>query len=554
MKLKIFIFLLLSTILISGCKNKNQESLGQKTKKALYNPTYVDETTKTAKMCDEVGKLDAKAFSNKYNIPIDHIDGEIAEEASRGGRFGKANPRLILQLVCYTGVIPFDFESVVEDTYNNWKKGIVKELDLCDYTMSGSSTSICASRANEVDKKDRELKLKELEGRLGNGSSQLLREAYDSAVKFIEAKAYLEEGHDGSSVGAMIIASEMEQQHAYLQLISKIIDGFKPTVSNDFDKTNQKLNKTYKELIEGIKVMDGSVRLLPSVAALQINQNLWTRYRDASVKLFKSINPSVDTDLWKSWLTEQREGELNAIFSLFPGGVNPHSIKANLPSPIGMVYVEGGCFEMGEGVDADELPVHEVCVDDFSIGRYEVTQKEWKAVMGNNPSYFKGCDLCFVEQVSWNDVQKFIKKLNSKTGKNYRLPTEAEWEYAARDKGSKIMWAGTNDRSKLVEYAWYSGIGSHIHPVGQKKPNALGLYDMSGNAREWVHDWYGKDYYGKSLRNNPHGPSSGDYRVQRGGSSFDKAKGVRVANRDRTYPDYSNQDIGFRLSMSPQDK
>jgi len=319
MKLKIFFLILLSAFLISGCVNKNKDGSKEKAKASIPESKLIDEgTAKIAKMCDEAGKLDAKAFSNKYNIPIDHIDGTIAEEASRGGRFGKPDPGLVLQLVCYSGVIPFDYSSVVVDTYKSRKNGVAKALDLCDYAVSGSSMNICASRANEKDKRTRELKLKELEGRLGNDSSQLLSDAYASAVKFIEAKADSEEGYDGSAGAAMIITSEVEQKNAYLQLISKIIDGFKPTVSNDFDKTNQKLNKTYKKLIEGIKVMDGSVRLLPSVATLQRNQKLWTRYRDASVKLFKSINLSVDADLWKSWLTEQREGELNAIFSLFP--------------------------------------------------------------------------------------------------------------------------------------------------------------------------------------------------------------------------------------------
>jgi formylglycine-generating enzyme required for sulfatase activity len=253
-------------------------------------------------------------------------------------------------------------------------------------------------------------------------------------------------------------------------------------------------------------------------------------------------------------------------------------IKKNL------VLVSGGCFKMGDIFGdgySDEKPVHEVCVDDFYIGNFEVTQKDWWLVMEENPSkfkvcddcpvervtqkdwrvimgqkssQFKGCDVCPVERVSWNDIQEFIRKLNGLTGKKYRLPTEAEWEYAARSGGRKAKWAGMRNDVELGVYAWYyKNSSKKTHPVGQKKPNSLGLHDMSGNVWEWVQDWYGEDYYKSSPRQNPKGPSSGEYKVLRGGSWVNTHGGVRAADRYWTKPDYGNTNRGFRLSLSAQD-
>jgi formylglycine-generating enzyme required for sulfatase activity len=180
-----------------------------------------------------------------------------------------------------------------------------------------------------------------------------------------------------------------------------------------------------------------------------------------------------------------------------------HQVKqANALSPTytdpatGMefVLVKGGCFEMGDIYGdgyKNEKPVHQVCVDDFFMGKLLVTQKQWRAIMGNDPSFFKSCgENCPVEQVSSGDVQDYIRTLNQRSGKNFRLPTEAEWEFAARSGGKKEKWAGTNDQAELGAYAWYSAnSGSETHPVGLKKPNGLGLYDMTGNVWEWASDW-----------------------------------------------------------------
>lgn len=221
------------------------------------------------------------------------------------------------------------------------------------------------------------------------------------------------------------------------------------------------------------------------------------------------------------------------------------------------VLVFGGCFEMGDtfGDDVEDEKPHVVCLSPYYIGKYEVTQRQWKKVMGNNPSFDKTCgDDCPVEQVSWYDAQEFIRKLNEMEGTNkYRLPTDAEWEYAARSGGKREKWAGTNDESALGEYSWYSNNSlRETHPVGRKKPNGLGLYDMSGNVWEWVADWYDKYYYSSSPQNDPKGPNSGSVKVFRGGSWFYGPKVLRAATRFRGDPARRDDSVGFRLGASPR--
>ncbi len=220
------------------------------------------------------------------------------------------------------------------------------------------------------------------------------------------------------------------------------------------------------------------------------------------------------------------------------------------------VFVKGGCFKMGDisGVGNDnEKPLHKVCVDDYYIGKYEVTQKEWMEIMGTNPSYHKLSDSCPVEKVSWLDARQFILKLNDKTGKKYRLPTEAEWEYAARSGGNKEIWAGTSDEVALEDYAWYQDNSfGKTHPVGQKEPNGLGIYDMSGNVWEFVWDRYDIEYYGNSPKDNPKGPLGGDNRVIRGGSWYWDALSLRTTYRYGIEPTDSFKGLGFRIALSTQ--
>ena len=215
-----------------------------------------------------------------------------------------------------------------------------------------------------------------------------------------------------------------------------------------------------------------------------------------------------------------------------------------------MVDVEGGTFTMGatseQGSDAenDEKPAHKVTLSNYSIGETEVTQALWKAVMGSNPSRFTGDLQRPVEQVSWNDCQTFIKKLNQLTGENFRLPTEAEWEYAARGGKSSKGYKYSGSKT-LGNVAWYYDNSSETHAVKTKQPNELGIYDMSGNVWEWCSDWYGS--YSSSAQTNPAGPSSSSFRVLRGGSWYYGARGCRVANRGGYSPDNGDYYDGFRL-------
>ncbi|WP_455052021.1 SUMF1/EgtB/PvdO family nonheme iron enzyme [Leyella stercorea] len=220
---------------------------------------------------------------------------------------------------------------------------------------------------------------------------------------------------------------------------------------------------------------------------------------------------------------------------------------------IDMVRVEAGTFTMGATAEmkdpyGEEKPTHQVTLtNDYYIGKYEVTQALWKAVMGNNPSCFKGDNLP-VETVTWDDCQEFISQLNRITGKTFRLPTEAEWEYAARGgkKGRGCQYSGSNN---LSDVAWYKdNSDSKTHAVGSKQANELGIYDMSGNVWEWCQDWYGR--YSKSSQTNPTGATSGSYRVLRGGSCFITARICRSSYRRGNTPVNRDYSLGFRLAIS----
>ena len=262
--------------------------------------------------------------------------------------------------------------------------------------------------------------------------------------------------------------------------------------------------------------------------------------------------------------------DVNAVINLMLGKTN-QEVQTYTVNGVSfkMVAVEGGTFTMGntaeQGSDAfdDENPTHQVTLSGYSIGQTEVTQELWQAVMGSNPSYFQastnsnyGDNLQRpVETVSWDDCHTFITKLNELTGKTFRLPTEAEWEYAARggNKGQGYKYAGSNT---LDDVAWYLGTlpstisgtaGYGPQTVATKAPNELGLYDMSGNVYEWCQDWYGR--YSSDTQTNPTGPNSGSERVCRGGSCYYYAWHCRVSYRSYEEPTNKNGDLGLRLAL-----
>jgi len=210
-----------------------------------------------------------------------------------------------------------------------------------------------------------------------------------------------------------------------------------------------------------------------------------------------------------------------------------------------IVYIDGGTFQMGSNHGNDnEKPVHSVTVSSFYIGKYPVTNKEYCCY---NPSHKNPGDYLPVVNVSWNDAMKYCKWLSNKTDKSYRLPTEAEWEYACKaGTTTKYYWGDEMDGN----YCWYKeNSGGKVHPVGQKLPNAWDLYDMSGNVWEWCNDWYGKYPSGSIIE--PTGTGTGSYRVDRGGGWNGIADYCRSAFRDDYSPVYGSHGVGFRLVRDP---
>lgn len=273
----------------------------------------------------------------------------------------------------------------------------------------------------------------------------------------------------------------------------------------------------------------------------------------------KAATPSVSfgrkTDLQQ---IEQVNRQQRSDEAAQKGPLDPKQTIAD-PFEGQMVIVDGGTFMMGSNdkdAEEDEKPVHRVTLSRFAMGKYEVTQKQWRDVMGTSPSSFKNCDDCPVESVSWDDIQEFLQKLNALTKKNYRLPTEAEWEFAARGgirndpKTGNFKYAGSNN---MDEVAWNgSNSGSKTHPVGQKKANQLEIFDMSGNVWEWCSDWY--DMYNSAAVRNPTGVGNGSGRLIRGGCWRFNAGDCRVSDRGYGGPSYQSYDLGFRLAFSSPSK
>ena len=285
---------------------------------------------------------------------------------------------------------------------------------------------------------------------------------------------------------------------------------------------------------DGYESEEGTVKLKASAPS-----NLQIKLSKEAVAAVPTINE----------VAQQASSSSSSVSS----GNNEISIPVKNGISIDMVKVEAGTFMMGATSEMEnpyswEKPVHRVTLtNEYYMGKYEVTQALWQAVMGSNPSKFKGDDLP-VEKVSWNDCQEFISKLNSLTGRKFRLPSEAEWEYAARG-GKKSRGYQYSGSSNISDVAWYwENSAKKTHPVGTKQANELGLYDMSGNVWEWCQDWHGS--YVSSPQMNPTGANSGLYRVWRGGSWYYGAWHCRSSNRSYAIPNYRDRYLGLRLVLS----
>ena len=293
---------------------------------------------------------------------------------------------------------------------------------------------------------------------------------------------------------------------------------------------------------------------------LYISNKSRQAYRQIKTDLIGDVGKNIPvgknrTITWNPFKDNPNYVAENAMFKVIAVNFEGY-IETTAGLNLEMLAIKGGTFQMGSydsDASTDEQPVHSVNVKNFYIGKYEVTQDQWSAIMGNNPSYFSGTNLP-IEKVSWNDIQIFLKILNKKTGKNYRLPTEAEWEFAAKggiETNRSAYNKNYSGNNKIDVIAWYGdNSGSKTHAVGTKQANELGIYDMSGNVWEWCNDWYSSDYYGRSLQNNPQGASSGFSRVLRGGSWRNYESHCRVANRRSYSPDYNSYNLGFRLACS----
>ena len=333
------------------------------------------------------------------------------------------------------------------------------------------------------------------------------------------------------------------------------------------DQAMQKLTIKYSPISASILIDNKFIKGSNGVAeiTLPIGQHSFIvacdgyESEEGMIKLKASAPSNLQITLTKEATAIQQSTVTQPIVAQQPVVQTPVTKSDNITIPvkdgisIDMVRVEAGTFTMGataemENPSEDEKPPHQVTLtNDYYIGKYEVTQALWQAVIGNNPSHFKNNNLP-VENVSWNDCQEFLSKLNIITGKTFRLPTEAEWEYAARGgkKGRGYQYSGSN---KLSDVAWYyKNSKKNTHPVGLKQANELGIYDMSGNVWEWCQDWY--DKYSSSSQINPIGTTSGFCRVFRGGCWNTGDRFCRSSLRYINTPDYRDNILGLRVVLS----
>lgn len=386
----------------------------------------------------------------------------------------------------------------------------------------------------------------------GNGYISI-EELYDYAFENTKSEGYQSPKKEGNIEGSIFIGRnpqkirEKEYNSKKSKLLSEYIRTLHPLILNE---SLTVLRKAYDVPPSLESVEETIYDLLNSLLKSELQPD---NYSDA-VQHLKGISTGsessrnmnkVDKSNTAVSISENKEPLVDS---------KEPNIPKTFTSPLtGMefVLIPAGEFMMGSpsgenGRSNDESPIHKVIIEySFYMGKYPVTQKQWEKVMGNNPSFFKSEDRP-VESVSWNDIQEFVKKLNEKEGTDkYRLPSEAEWEYACRA-STQTRYSFGNDESKLDEYAWYDkNSGSKTHPVGQKNPNSWGLYDMSGNVWEWVQDKWHENY--KAVPSDVSAWDDGSSRVIRGGGWFNVERNCRSAVRNRNFPAYRFNFLGFRL-------
>lgn len=344
--------------------------------------------------------------------------------------------------------------------------------------------------------------------------------------------------------------------HIGLLLVGSSI-GYAQTVTDvHFEQVNKQVKITY--------TLDEQADI--SVSISEDGGKTWhAPLKQVSGDVGKQVQPGSKTIYWDVLAEYDQLVGTNICFQVTPArDIEKLTFTVNGVS-FTMIYVEGGTFMMGatpeQGLffDDDEKPVHQVILSDYYIGQYEVTQELWQTIMGTNPSEYKNGNSYPVEKVNWEECQHFISELNSMLsgqleGKHFALPTEAQWEYAARGglKSQGYKYAGSNN---LAEVGWYeSNSNGATHPVGQKLPNELGLYDMSGNVEEWCQDWYGP--YSPDKQTNPQGVSTGVWRVGRGNAYSSYEYFCHVSDRASAVPDgpfgFGHYEfLGLRLVLVP---
>ncbi|RXJ86509.1 lysozyme inhibitor LprI family protein [Arcobacter sp. CECT 8985] len=275
---------------------------------------------KTLKLAVKSSDFDAKAFIKKYKIKdtnsSPYFIWELAQEASKDGRFGKANPKLVFDLVVRGGNVPAEYEAAVKVTYNNWQNGIAK-FDLCNFITSGMGMGYCAKKEEEKQQIKRAKEIKQFRKKLSKENQTLLNDALKYTNKFIEKKAILEEGHGGSGRASFLINSETKQKNEYLKLLKKVQKGFTAKLKYSLKYYDKKLNETYKKVLKKLKKSSIEYTMSYPITFDNIRtvQRIWIKYRDANTKLFLTINPSSKKENWEAYLTKQRTNQLKLILT-----------------------------------------------------------------------------------------------------------------------------------------------------------------------------------------------------------------------------------------------